>query len=93
MAVVPIGTYFGTLSHLFNGTLMVHLSIVLSAMRGDPRNELPLTHLGNTTHSAISAVLAANVVLVGYVVVAFREEVASSTAQGQTIGLEKRKDR
>ncbi|KAK1926109.1 VMA21-like domain-containing protein, partial [Papiliotrema laurentii] len=66
MAVVPIGTYFGTLSHLFNG---------------------------NTTYSAISAVLAANVVLVGYVVVAFREEVASSTAQGQTIGLEKRKDR
>jgi hypothetical protein len=33
-----------------------------------------LTSTGSTTHSAISAVLAANAVLIGYVVVAFKED-------------------
>ncbi|KAI9635739.1 VMA21-like domain-containing protein [Dioszegia hungarica] len=52
MAVVPIGTYFGSLNYMWNGS---------------------------TTYSAISAVVTANIVLVGYVVVAFEEEAAYNT--------------
>jgi hypothetical protein len=37
-------------------------------------------HAGSTTYSAISAVVTANIVLVGYVVVAFKEEAAYNTA-------------
>ncbi|KAL7418694.1 vacuolar ATPase assembly integral membrane protein vma21 [Cryptotrichosporon argae] len=55
MAVVPIGTYFGTLTYAFDG---------------------------KTTPAAIAAVAAANAVLVGYVVVAFREEAADARARG-----------
>ncbi|WVQ76183.1 hypothetical protein IAR50_005843 [Cryptococcus sp. DSM 104548] len=48
MAVVPIGTYFGSLNYVWDGS---------------------------TTFSAISAIVAANVILVGYVVLAFREDL------------------
>lgn len=39
-----------------------------------------LTHLGSTTTSAICAIVAANLILVGYVVVAFREDMDSQPA-------------
>ncbi|WVQ80890.1 hypothetical protein IAT38_002997 [Cryptococcus sp. DSM 104549] len=51
MAFVPIATYFGTLSYVFDGS---------------------------TTGSAISAIIAANFILVGYVVVAFKEDIPAS---------------
>jgi hypothetical protein len=38
-------------------------------------------YIGSTTASAISAVVAANIVLVGYVVVAFREDAAPSASR------------
>ncbi|ODN76191.1 hypothetical protein L202_06112 [Cryptococcus amylolentus CBS 6039] len=48
MAVVPIGTYFGSLNYIWEGS---------------------------TTFSAISAIVAANLILVGYVVLAFKEDL------------------
>lgn len=36
-------------------------------------------YVGSTTWAAISAIAAANLILVGYVVVAFREDAASRT--------------
>lgn len=38
-----------------------------------------LRYVGSTTFAAISAIAAANLILVGYVVVAFREDAASRT--------------
>ncbi|CAD6583446.1 MAG: hypothetical protein TREMPRED_003569, partial [Tremellales sp. Tagirdzhanova-0007] len=67
MAVAPIGTYFGSLRYVWNGS---------------------------STPSAISAVIAANIVLVGYVVVAFREDSAAPLSPSEQGRLsEKRKDR
>jgi len=49
--------------------------------------------LGSSTPSAIFAVIAANIVLVGYVIVAFRED-AEAPAPPPAVGVsEKRKDR
>ncbi|KAK4686828.1 vacuolar ATPase assembly integral membrane protein VMA21, partial [Tremellales sp. Uapishka_1] len=62
MAVVPIGTYFGSLKYLWNGS---------------------------TTYSALSAVLLANVVLIGYVIVAFREDIPPPPSGG----IERKKDK
>ncbi|WVR03586.1 hypothetical protein IAU60_000578 [Kwoniella sp. DSM 27419] len=64
MAVVPIGTYFATLHHFFNGS---------------------------TTAAAISAIVAANVVLVSYVVVAFREDAQYGAPSAP--GIEMKKNR
>ncbi|ORY34244.1 hypothetical protein BCR39DRAFT_556639 [Naematelia encephala] len=67
MAVVPIGTYFGSLNYIWDGS---------------------------PTKSAISAVAAANTVLVGYVVVAFREDAAYPTPPGaRPAGVEGKKER
>nr|P0CS24.1 RecName: Full=Vacuolar ATPase assembly integral membrane protein VMA21 [Cryptococcus neoformans var. neoformans JEC21]P0CS25.1 RecName: Full=Vacuolar ATPase assembly integral membrane protein VMA21 [Cryptococcus neoformans var. neoformans B-3501A] len=63
MAVVPIGTYFSTLNYLWDG----------ASRCGFPSG------LCSTTFAAISAIAAANLILVGYVVVAFREDAASRT--------------
>lgn len=58
-----------------------------------------LTHAGRnaTTYSAICAIVAANIVLVGYVVVAFREDMGDAAqVQNQKIAMEKlerKKDR
>ena len=72
MAVVPIGTYFATLTYAWGGMLKHQSGNLDTALTP-----------GKTTPSAICAVFAANVVLVGYVVVAFREEAAEARA-GQT---------
>ena len=50
-------------------------------------------YLGNTTYSAICAVCAANLVLVGYVVVAFQEEGHETTPSLNKGGVEMKKDR
>ncbi|WWD22525.1 hypothetical protein CI109_107018 [Kwoniella shandongensis] len=64
MAVVPIGTYFGTLK--FNGKWSFFLSLRTTATSNYSHR--------STTISAIAAIVAANIILVGYVVVAFRED-------------------
>jgi len=90
MAVAPIGSYFGTLDYMWNGEFY----IIQSSAHAEAETVLwcvPLT-IGNTTYAAICAVAAANIVLVGYVIVAFREEAAPPPGS-EKIRLEQRKDR
>lgn len=48
--------------------------------------ELPFVLPGNPTYAAISAVVVANAVLVGYVTVAFREEQAEQKVKALKAG-------
>lgn len=85
MAVVPIGTYFSTLNYLWDGASRCGFpSGLCQCIRLDACLCPTVAHslsryVGSTTFAAISAIAAANLILVGYVVVAFREDAASRT--------------
>jgi hypothetical protein len=79
MAVVPIGTYFATLKYFTKGEHFVHLCLSVSGLRVEQRMSRERNRadmVGSTTISAICAIITANMVLVGYVIVAFREDMA-----------------
>lgn len=69
VAVVPIATYFLTIDRIWNGRQLLdgEFYLVLNSLSA-----------GSTTWAAISAVVSANIVLVGYVIVAFREDAGDS---------------
>jgi hypothetical protein len=74
MAVVPIGTYFTTLHYFTKGKYSSEWNRWTSYTTR--REETGANLSGSTTISAICAIITANIVLVGYVVVAFREDAA-----------------
>lgn len=80
MAIVPISTYFVTVQHLWNGesTWPTTLCAAGTAIAA-PCSMGTLTRAGNTAYAALSAVLAANIVLGGYVYLAFVEDAATKT--------------
>lgn len=86
MAVVPIATYFSTLKYFVKGQSShlrrVPLSEPSLGRDGSPagrcvQKRTDADEEGSTTTSAICAIVAANIILVGYVVVAFREDAAA----------------
>jgi len=51
------------------------------------------TCIGNSTFAAITAIVAANLVLVAYIITAVLEDRTSATSEGQTVEKETKKDR
>lgn len=75
MAVAPIGTYFGSLHYVWSG------------LSTRPIDGSWLTVVGSSTKAAISAVVAANIVLVGYVWVAFAEDAQTGNVPPPRTGV------
>lgn len=88
MVVVPIGSYFATVNTVFKGKLV--RSISCSALLcSAPFDFWLLAYLlvGNSSYAGGLAALMANVVLLGYVIVAMNEdqsEQLAAKAKGET---------
>ena len=82
MIVAPIGSYFLTVDMVFGGITPLCLCHGHNRLTDDIK--------GNSTYAGALAAIVANVVLVGYVIVAMRED--QSEQQGGGIG-EGKKDR
>ena len=84
LAVVPIGSYFVSLWYLFDGDYYLVVPSTLFIM---------LYTLGNTTYSAIAAIIAANIVLVSYILVSVLEDSSSDKTVQIAKQYESRKSR
>ena len=51
------------------------------------------TFIGNSTFAAITAIVAANLVLVAYIITAVLEDRTNATSASQTVENETKKDR
>lgn len=67
MIILPIGSYFVTLNTIYGGEPSCHHTQHCSRI-------CPLTSTGNSTWAGATAAVMANVVLLGYVVVAMKED-------------------
>lgn len=82
MIVVPIGSYFATVSTVFKGPRFP-LFLAHRVCYGPETDHPPL---GNSTFAGATAAIMANVVLIAYVFVAMREDQSDQEE-------EKKKDR
>ena len=69
MVSAPLGTYYASLNLIFRGMCLLSFRRVVPN-----RRELTLCCSGSTTWAGASAAIVANLVLVGYVLVAMAED-------------------
>lgn len=68
LGIVPISSYFLTDKYVWNGTFGAYISCPRAHVHSLP----PCA--GNSTYSAITAIVAANIVLVAYIVLSLLED-------------------
>jgi hypothetical protein len=59
----------------------------------DKQSQMLTTCVGNSTFAAITAIVAANVVLVAYIITAVLEDRTNATSESQTVEKETKKDK
>jgi hypothetical protein len=82
LGVLPIGSYFLSLEYVWKGTYRRYLA-----------TQMLTACIGNSTFAAITAIVAANLVLVAYIITAVREDRTNATSGSQTVEKETKKDR
>lgn len=73
MITLPIGTYFFTVNFVFRG----------SCLTKPNANTRHLPSAGNATYAGALAALMANVVLIAYVVMAFKDDQAEQAEEAE----------
>jgi hypothetical protein len=84
LGILPIGSYFFTLNYVWKG--------IQDNLNNWQDSNVDLL-VGDSTSAAITAIVAANVLLAAYIITAVLEDRTSTTSGNQPLDKETRKDK